>query len=242
MDGRGHLLLYGHWPDSPWNQFCDQARTLAIKLAGIYEDDMSPWVLSIIFILSCQCKEEASSLKPTYNSWFWPNFSQQKGASNCTKAKVLDKYGTSFLGGIKWESTPWRSRLWGSWFLLVPASFGHHGVAEKGEEETFARGPLWYFNLVEEGTTRGTTALVCLQLHISLYTGTVYMYCQGLLEYIRLVWPPTRDVGRCPQSGIYPTRSPALLVAHCATPVWEWPGFNPCNICDYQNIRNLSNH
>ncbi len=25
------------------------------------------------------------------------------------------------------------------------------------------------------------------------------MYCPGLLKYIRLVWPPTRDVGRCPQ-------------------------------------------
>ncbi len=25
------------------------------------------------------------------------------------------------------------------------------------------------------------------------------MYCPVLLEYIRLVWPPTRDVGRCPQ-------------------------------------------
>jgi hypothetical protein len=28
---------------------------------------------------------------------------------------------------------------------------------------------------VEEGTTRGTTALVYLQLHISLYTGTVHV-------------------------------------------------------------------
>ncbi len=29
------------------------------------------------------------------------------------------------------------------------------------------------------------------------------MYCPGLLEYIRLVWPPTRDVGRCPQATWY---------------------------------------
>jgi hypothetical protein len=28
---------------------------------------------------------------------------------------------------------------------------------------------------VEEGTMRGTTALVYLQLHISLYTGTVHV-------------------------------------------------------------------
>jgi hypothetical protein len=28
---------------------------------------------------------------------------------------------------------------------------------------------------VEDGTTRGTTALVYLQLHISLYTGTVHV-------------------------------------------------------------------
>jgi hypothetical protein len=55
---------------------------------------------------------------------------------------------------------------------------------------------------VEEGTTRGTrtTALVYLQLHSSLpYIQALYMYCPVLLEYIRLVWPPTRDVGRCPQ-------------------------------------------
>jgi hypothetical protein len=30
-------------------------------------------------------------------------------------------------------------------------------------------------SLVEEGTTRGTTALVYLQVHISLYTGTVHV-------------------------------------------------------------------
>jgi hypothetical protein len=34
---------------------------------------------------------------------------------------------------------------------------------------------------VEEDATRGTTTLAYLQLHISLYTGTVHV----LLEYIR---------------------------------------------------------
>ncbi len=28
------------------------------------------------------------------------------------------------------------------------------------------------------------------------------MYCPVLLEYIRLIWPPTRDVGRCPQGSL----------------------------------------
>ncbi len=48
---------------------------------------------------------------------------------------------------------------------------------------------------MEGDATRGTTTLVYLQLHISLYTGPVhvlsrvagilYMYCPGLLEYVR---------------------------------------------------------
>jgi hypothetical protein len=38
---------------------------------------------------------------------------------------------------------------------------------------------------VEGDATRGMTTLVYLQLHISLYTGTVHvLYCPGLLEYI----------------------------------------------------------
>jgi hypothetical protein len=35
--------------------------------------------------------------------------------------------------------------------------------------------------------------------YISAYIQALYMYCPVLLEYIRLVWPSTRDVGRCPQ-------------------------------------------
>ncbi len=37
---------------------------------------------------------------------------------------------------------------------------------------------------VEEDATRGTTTLVYLQLHISLYTGTVHVLSR-VLEYIR---------------------------------------------------------
>jgi hypothetical protein len=41
---------------------------------------------------------------------------------------------------------------------------------------------------VEGGTARGTTTLVYLQLlYISAYIQALYMYCPGLLEYIRLV-------------------------------------------------------
>jgi hypothetical protein len=35
--------------------------------------------------------------------------------------------------------------------------------------------------------------------YMSAYIQALYMCCLVLLEYIRLVWPPTRDVGRCPQ-------------------------------------------
>ncbi len=42
--------------------------------------------------------------------------------------------------------------------------------------------------IVEASETRGTTALVYLQLHSSLYTGTVHVqYCPVLLDYTRLV-------------------------------------------------------
>jgi hypothetical protein len=51
MDGRGHLLVSGHWSDSPRNQFrgnSDQwQETFANHLAGIDKDDMLPWVLSV---------------------------------------------------------------------------------------------------------------------------------------------------------------------------------------------------
>ncbi len=52
---------------------------------------------------------------------------------------------------------------------------------------------------VEEGATIGTTALVYLQLHISLYTGTVHVLSR-VAGIHPLVWPPARDVGRCPQA------------------------------------------
>ncbi len=48
---------------------------------------------------------------------------------------------------------------------------------------------------VEEGTARGMTTLVYLQLHISLYTDTVHV----LSRVSDHVWPSTRDVSRCPQ-------------------------------------------
>ncbi len=44
----------------------------------------------------------------------------------------------------------------------------------------------------------GTTTLVYLQWHISLYTGTVHVLSR-VAGIHPLVWPPTRDVGRCPQ-------------------------------------------
>ncbi len=44
------------------------------------------------------------------------------------------------------------------------------------------------FKPVEASKTRGTTALVYLQLHSSLqYTQALYMYCPVLLEYTRPV-------------------------------------------------------
>ncbi len=51
---------------------------------------------------------------------------------------------------------------------------------------------------VEGDATRGTTTLVYLQLHISLCTGTVHVLSR-VAGIHPLVWPPTRDVGRCPQ-------------------------------------------
>jgi hypothetical protein len=47
---------------------------------------------------------------------------------------------------------------------------------------------------VEGDATRGTTTLVYLQIHIS--TVHVLSRVAGIHP---LVWPPTRDVGRCPQ-------------------------------------------
>jgi hypothetical protein len=41
-----------------------------------------------------------------------------------------------------------------------------------------------FIYLVEEDATRGTTTLVYLQLHISLYTGTVHVLSR-VLEHIR---------------------------------------------------------
>ncbi len=38
--------------------------------------------------------------------------------------------------------------------------------------------------------------------YIAAYKQALYMYCPVLLEYTRLVWPPTRGVGRCPQYDI----------------------------------------
>ncbi len=49
---------------------------------------------------------------------------------------------------------------------------------------------------VEASETRGTTAMVYLQLHSSLYTGTVHVL-SSVAGVHRLVWPPTRGVGRC---------------------------------------------
>jgi hypothetical protein len=43
---------------------------------------------------------------------------------------------------------------------------------------------VFYVEIVEEDATRGTTTLVYLQLHISLYTGTVHVLSR-VLEYIR---------------------------------------------------------
>ncbi len=51
---------------------------------------------------------------------------------------------------------------------------------------------------VEGDATRGSTTLVYLQLHISLYTDTVHVLSR-VAGIHPLVWPPIRDVGRCPQ-------------------------------------------
>jgi hypothetical protein len=54
-DGFGLLLVSGHWPDALGNQFrgkyAQWEGTLAVRLAGI---DMLPWVLSIMFLLTCR--------------------------------------------------------------------------------------------------------------------------------------------------------------------------------------------
>jgi hypothetical protein len=55
---------------------------------------------------------------------------------------------------------------------------------------------------VEGDATRGTTTLVYLQLHISLYTDTVHVLSR-VAGIHPLVWPPTRDVGRCPQVDVF---------------------------------------
>ncbi len=77
LDGRGHHLIFGHWPEAPWNQFrgkSDQwAGTLAIQLAGVSGDDMLLWVLSIIYII-WDSTMLLYSLMPTEacRTWFLP--------------------------------------------------------------------------------------------------------------------------------------------------------------------------
>jgi hypothetical protein len=74
MDSRGHLLMYSYWPDTPWNRFCgkyDQwAGTLAGQLAGIYNNDMLPWVLSIVFILRLEPKPSMNITTPAQLPWY----------------------------------------------------------------------------------------------------------------------------------------------------------------------------
>jgi hypothetical protein len=57
MDGRDHLLyiiirpLARSFPEPDPGKSDQCAETLAVQLAGIFEDDMLLWVLSIMFIL-----------------------------------------------------------------------------------------------------------------------------------------------------------------------------------------------
>jgi hypothetical protein len=56
------------------------------------------------------------------------------------------------------------------------------GVENRIGQEVFLS--LSNTDIVEGDTARGTTTLVYLQLHISLYTGTVHVLSR-VLEYIR---------------------------------------------------------
>ncbi len=67
------LLVFGLWPEAPWNLFrgkSDQrAGTLAVQLAGIYEDHMLSWVLFIKFILRYQYQYLALSAFQKMNAF-----------------------------------------------------------------------------------------------------------------------------------------------------------------------------
>jgi hypothetical protein len=60
------------------------------------------------------------------------------------------------------------------------------------------------YNLIgvttEKETQREVRQHWFIYSYISAYIQALYMYYVELLEYIRLVWPSTRDVSRCPQS------------------------------------------
>ncbi len=83
----------------------------------------------------------------------------------------------------------------------------------------------WVLYTVEGDATRGTTTLVYLQLHISLYTGTVHVLSR-VAGIHPLVWPPTRDVGRCPQGQSLPcageelNSNPGLLICSQVRYLW----------------------
>jgi hypothetical protein len=67
------------------------------------------------------------------------------------------------------------------------------------------------------------------------------MYCPGLLEYIWLVWPPTRDVSRCPQHIIISHTPPHLTQPNilCHRPYFQTSSDPPQR--KYQII-NISYH
>jgi hypothetical protein len=69
----------------------------------------------------------------------------------------------------------------------------YKGTVYSTKGTTWLGSPLW------KKAQREVRQHLSIYSYISAYIQAQYMYCPGLLEYIWLVWPPTRDVGRCPQ-------------------------------------------
>ncbi len=62
-----------------------------------------------------------------------------------------------------------------------------------------AKGTTWSGSPLWKQTRQEVLQHGLIYCYIAAYIQALYMYCPVLLEYTRLVWPPTRGVGRCPQ-------------------------------------------
>ncbi len=61
-----------------------------------------------------------------------------------------------------------------------------------------AKGTTWSGSLLWKQARREVGQHWFIYSYIAAYIQAPYLYCPVLLRYTRLVWPPTRGVGRCP--------------------------------------------